>query len=73
MKRLILLLIVPLLVGCGAQSKTSVMPKKAKEIQISIPAKCTDSKVLSAVQEEIPGAVFIDTKWAPAQTGRAHV
>jgi len=66
MKRLILLLIVPLLVGCGAQSKTSVMTEKAKEIQISIPAKCTDSKVLSAVQQEIPSAVFIDTKWSPA-------
>ena len=66
MKRLILLLIVPLLAGCGAQSKTSVVTEKAKEIQISIPAKCTDSKVLNAVQQEIPGAVFIDTKWTPA-------
>ena len=66
MKRLILLLIVPLLAGCGAQSKTSVMTEKAKEIRISIPAKCTDSKVLNAVQEEISGAVFIDTKWTPA-------
>ena len=66
MKRLILLLIVPLLAGCGAQSKTSVMTEKAKEIRISIPAKCTDSKVLNAVQQEIPNAVFIDTKWTPA-------
>jgi len=66
MKRFLILLLIPLLVGCGAQSKTSVMTEKAKEIQISIPAKCTDSKVLNAVQQEIPGAVFIDTKWTPA-------
>ena len=63
MKRFLILLIVPTLVGCG----TTKSPTPAQKIApITIPTTCQESKVLEAVQLEIPDATFIDTKWTPA-------
>ena len=63
MKKFIVFLLLPLLVACGANKKVDeVAPSKS----ILIPNSCRESKALSAVQSEIPGGDFIDTKWTPA-------
>lgn len=67
MKKLPLLLILPLLVACGGSEKPKpVATLTSKTVVIKIPANCSESKVLTAVQKVIAGATFIDTKWTPA-------
>ena len=66
MKKLFLFLLLPLLVGCGSSKVSEPTPIKSAIKNINIPAACQDSKVLVALKNEIPEAVFIDTKWTPA-------
>jgi hypothetical protein len=63
MKRFLILLLIPTLVGCGS-AKPSLPTKKIAPI--TIPSSCLESKVLTAVQSDIPDVTFIDTKWTPA-------
>lgn len=61
-KALATLLLIPVLVGCGSNNVAAPKPQKT----INIPSSCAQSKVLNAVQSEVAGAKFIDTKWRPA-------
>jgi hypothetical protein len=63
MRKFTILLIVPLLVGCG--STPEAISTKVPTA-INIPTTCPESKVLDAVASEVSGAQFIDTKWTPA-------
>lgn len=63
MKKLALLLTIPLLVACGSIPKAE--PTKPPT-SANIPTSCLESKVLKAVANEVSGAQFIDTKWTPA-------
>ena len=62
MKKFIIFLLIPCLSACGAAKTT---PSKSTS-KILIPANCLTSAVITAVQAEIPGSEFIDTKWEPA-------
>ena len=68
MKRFLYLLCIPLLVACGTKVDVAGKPSgtPVAEPKINIPSNCEDSKVLIAVQNEIPGSKFIDTKWTPS-------
>ena len=67
-KKYLIILLLPLLVACGSADKAPVSssPSPKSKLKINIPSKCSESKVLQAVQQEIPGSKFIDTKWTPA-------
>lgn len=66
MKKLIIFIALPLLVACGSNQSKEPAPSKSPSVSISIPNSCATSKVLEAIQDEIPGSAFIDTKWTPA-------
>ena len=66
-KKLLLLALLPLLVACASADKPKpVATETSKTAVVKIPASCSESKVLDAVQKIIPGATHIDTKWTPA-------
>ena len=62
MKKLSLLLLIPILTSCASESNNATQ----SEIKINLPQSCLTSKVFEAVKSEVPNAQFIDSKWEPA-------